>query len=149
MGWAAPIDDGYGAFPMIDELRDLYRGVAIHANEDDEHAAALELLILMMRADGKLLNDESDEIETFSDDHEWENSTFNLANRLGPAFAAVRQASASPEGIEDLIDDIDARIASRVLRAELVGAARNVADADGNRAAAEDRVLAKIIRHFG
>ena len=49
---------------MLPELRDLYAGVAVHATEDDEHAAALELLILVMRADRKLRLDESDEIET-------------------------------------------------------------------------------------
>ncbi len=134
---------------MLPELRDLYAGVAVHATEDDEHAAALELLILVMRADQRLRLDESEEIEAFTDDHEWESSTFSLANRFGPAVAKVRAAQAIDGGIEALIEDIDRRIASRVLRAELVAAARNVADADGDRAAAEDRVIAKVISHFG
>ena len=49
----------------------------------------------------------------------------------------------------DLLDEIDGRIASRVLRSELVAAARDVADADGERTASEDRVIAKVINRFG
>lgn len=134
---------------MHEALRDLYRGVAVHATQDDEHAAALEILILVMRADGKLRIDEGDEIETISDDLEWESDTFSLENRLGPAVARVRSAVATPGGVDALVDDIDGRIASRVLRAELVSLARGVADSDGDRPASEDRMLAKIISHFG
>ncbi len=134
---------------MLPELRDLYAGLAVHATEDDEHAAALELLILVMRADRKLRLDESDEIESFTDDHEWESDTFSLANRYGPAVARVRAAETTEGGVVALIADVDRRIASRVLRSELVAAARSVADADGDRASTEDRVLAKVIAHFG
>ncbi len=134
---------------MLSELRDLYSGVAVHATQDEEHAAALELLILVMRADHKLRLDESDEIEAFTDDHEWESDTFSLVNRYGPAVAKVRAAEAIDGGVEALLADIDGRIASRVLRSELVAAARSVADADGDRAASEDRIIAKVIAHFG
>jgi uncharacterized tellurite resistance protein B-like protein len=134
---------------MLPELRDLYAGVAVHATQDDEHAAALELLILVMRADRRLRLDESDEIEAFTDDHEWESDTFSLANRYGPAVAKVRTAEGTPGGVDALLADIDNRIASRVMRSELVGAARSVADADGDRAATEDRIIAKVIAHFG
>ena len=36
---------------MEDRLRELYRGVAVHATADREHMAALELLALVMLAD--------------------------------------------------------------------------------------------------
>ena len=47
------------------------------------------------------------------------------------------------------IIDADARIASTVLRAQLIAACRQVADADSDRDASEDRVLAGIITRFG
>jgi uncharacterized tellurite resistance protein B-like protein len=134
---------------MIDELRDLYRGVAVHATEDDEHEAALELLLLMMLADRRLSLDEQDEIESFAADHAWESDTFSMQNRLGPATAKVRAAISSPEATDALLQSIDERIASTVLRAELVGASRQIADADGSRSNTEDRILARVIAHFG
>lgn len=131
------------------ELRDLYLGVAANATKDDEHEAALEMLILVMLADGRLRVEESDEIEGFASDQDWDSDTFNYDNALGPAFAKVRAAMSTDGGVSALLDDIDARIASRVLRAQLVAEARSVADADHDRAASEDRVIAKIINRFG
>ena len=131
------------------ELRDLYLGVASNATKDDEHEAALEMLILVMLADGRLRVEESDEIEGFASDQEWDSDTFNYDTALGPAFAKVRAAMGIEGGVTALLDEIDQRIASRVLRAQLVAEARSVADADHDRAAAEDRVIAKIINRFG
>ena len=134
---------------VFDKLRELYRGVAVHATADEEHQAALEVLLLVMFADGQLLLDEQDEIETLVHDQEWETDTFSLETRLGPAMARARSAAASPALMDALLDDADARIASTVLRAQLIAACRQVADADSDRDASEDRVLAGIITRFG
>jgi uncharacterized tellurite resistance protein B-like protein len=134
---------------VLDQLKDMYTGVAVHATADDEHAAALELLLLVMMSDGTLRLDEQAEIAAFSADHEWDSATFNYQNALGPAYSRVRTAMQSPDTVANLIDDIDARIASRVLRSELVSAARDVADADGTRTVSEDRIVAKVIHRFG
>jgi uncharacterized tellurite resistance protein B-like protein len=134
---------------MLEHLRDLYRGVAVHATADDEHEAALEVLLLVMLADGRLTIDEQDEIDTLVDDQGWESGTFSMANRFGPAMARARAAITSPALAGALLDEAAVRISSRVLRAELVAACRQVADADDDRAADEDRVLAGIITRFG
>ena len=39
---------------MNDRLTELYKGVAVHANANYEHTAALELLALVMAADHNL-----------------------------------------------------------------------------------------------
>ena len=64
-------------------------------------------------------------------------------------MARVRSAATSPALMDALLDDADARIASTVLRAQLIAACRQVADADSDRDASEDRVLAGIITRFG
>ncbi|MGD9703635.1 MAG: hypothetical protein AB7Q42_11315 [Acidimicrobiia bacterium] len=133
---------------MFDKLLDLFRGVAVHATADQEHEAALEVLLLVMLADGQLRIDEQEEIESLVKDQSWESGTFTLATRFGPAIARARAAMASPALTDALLDDADARIASTVLRAQLIAACRQVADADDDRAASEDRMLARIITRF-
>jgi len=103
----------------------------------------------MMLADGKIRIDEQEEIDAFVQDHDWESDTFSLETRFGPAMARARTAATSPAAIEALLDDADARIASTVLRAELIAACRQIADADHERASTEDRVLAGVISRFG
>ncbi len=132
---------------MVD-LRDLYRGVAVHATADDEHAAALELLLLVVLADGRIRIDETEVIEQLTDDFEWSSETFSFPTEYGNAMAKVREAWITPGGTARLLDDIDARIASRVLRAELLAACREVAEADHEVASAEAGLLASIEARF-
>jgi hypothetical protein len=64
-------------------------------------------------------------------------------------MSRARIAATSPAATDALLDDADARIASTVLRAELIAACRQIADADHDRAATEDRILAGVISRFG
>lgn len=130
------------------QLRDLYRGVAVHATADDEHAAALELLLLVVVADGAIKVDETEAIEQLTDDFEWNSTTFSFATEFGNAMAKVREARVTPGGTAALLDEIDARIASRVLRSELVAACREVAHADHDLAPEEAGLLATIEARF-
>ena len=104
----------------------------MHATADDEHEAALELLLLVMIADRHISVDEIDEIAQISDDSELELDTFSFDQYLGKAMAKVRAAVADGT-VDELLDDIDDRIASRVLRPQLFAAARDVADVDQRR----------------
>ncbi len=133
----------------MSELRDLYRGVAVHATEDDEHEAALELLLLVMLADGRISANEQEIVEQISDDFEWNSPTFSFTTAFGNSMARVREARLEIGGIDQLVADIDRRIASRVLRAELVAAARDVADADRGRSDDELALLRAIEARFG
>lgn len=131
---------------MNDRLHELYRGVAVHANADLEHTAALELLALVMAADRKLDQAEIDAIKDISDD--WRNGDFTFDKYLGPAVARAQEAIANDEVIE-LIDDIDDRISSRVLRRALFSAAREVAGIDDQVSPEEGTILAEIAVRFG
>ena len=130
---------------MNDRLHELYRGVAVHANADLEHTAALELLALVMAADRKLDQAEIDAIKDISDD--WREGDFTFDKYLGPAIIRAQDAITKDEVVE-LIDDIDARISSRVLRRALFSAAREIADVDDQVTPEEGSILAEIAVRF-
>jgi uncharacterized tellurite resistance protein B-like protein len=131
---------------MNDRLLELYQGVAVHATADREHIAALELLALVMAADRKLEQHEIDAIKDISDD--WRDGDFTFDKYLGPAVIRAQDAITKGEVIE-LIDDIDARISSRVLRRALFSAARDVAGIDDELSPEEGSILAEVAVRFG
>lgn len=131
---------------MNDRLHELYRGVAVHANADLEHTAALELLALVMAADRRLDQAEIDAIKDISDD--WRDGDFTFDKYLGPAVVRAQKAIENDEVVE-LIDDIDARISSRVLRRALFSAAREVAGIDDEVSPEEGTILAEVAVRFG
>ena len=131
---------------MNDRLTELYKGVAVHANANYEHTAALELLALVMAADHNLDEAEIDAIKDITDD--WRDGDFTFDKYLGPAVERAQQAIADDEVVE-LIDDIDRRISSRVLRRALFSAAREVAGIDDDVSPEEGTILAEVAVRFG
>ncbi|PIE31404.1 MAG: hypothetical protein CSA55_05875 [Ilumatobacter coccineus] len=128
-----------------DELADLYSGVAVHATADREHQAALELLTLVMLADCHLDEAEIDAIREITVD--WRDDELRLDTYLDEALTRVRQAIKADTMIE-LLDDIDRRISSRVLRRALYSAAHEVAHSDQNVPPLEGSILAQIAVRF-
>lgn len=124
----------------------LYAGVAVHATADREHRAALELLALVMLADHHLDQAEIDTIRQISED--WRGGSFSFEQFLGPAVAKVRTAVRNDATVE-LLDEIDATINSRLLRAALFSAAREVAGVDDDVSPEEGSLLAEIAVRFG
>jgi hypothetical protein len=129
---------------MEERLSELYEGVAVHATADREHMAALELLSLVMLADSHLDDDELGVLRELSED--WRGDAFSFEQYLGPAMAKARQAWAKRE-VTDLLDDIDARITSRVLRMALFSAAREIVGDD--QTDEEATLLTEIAVRFG
>lgn len=132
---------------MNRRLRDLYSHVSVHATADREHQAVIELLLLVMIADRHISDDELDEIRKISDDSGWESSTFSFDQYLGEAMARVRAAVADHD-TDSLLDDIDHRIASSVLRHSLFSAARDVAGIDHDIAPEEESLLGQVAARF-
>ena len=132
---------------MERHLRDLYSHVSVYATADREHEAVIELLLLVMIADRHISGEELDEIRNISDDSGWESSTFSFDQYLGPAMAKVRSA-VTEHNTDALLDDIDARIASTVLRQSLFSAARDVAGIDHDIAPEEESLLGQVAVRF-
>ena len=132
---------------MSTQLKDLYDGISVHATADREHEAAVELLLLVMIADRHIDSDEIDAIRTISDDQGFESDTFSFDQYLGQAMAKVRAALADDRA-EALLDDIDHRITSSVLRQSLFSAARDVAGVDDIIDADEQSLLAQVAARF-
>ena len=132
---------------MNQRLRDLYGHISVHATADHEHQAVIELLLLVMMADRHITDDELDEIRVISADSGWESATFSFDQYLGEAMAKVRSAVAAHD-TENLLDDIDARIVSSVLRQSLFSAARDVAGVDHDIAPEEESLLGQVAARF-
>ena len=132
---------------MNARLQDLYANVAVHATGDREHEAALELLLLVMIVDHHISLAELEEIRAITDESGWESSTFSFDQYLGQAMAKVR-AAVGHDAVEALLDDIDARITSKVLRASLFSAARDVAGVDDVIDPAEHALLGQLAARF-
>ncbi|MEO6122076.1 MAG: TerB family tellurite resistance protein [Ilumatobacteraceae bacterium] len=132
---------------MNSRLHDLYSNLAVHATEDREHEAALELLLLVMVADRHITPEELDEIRTISEESGWESPTFSFEQHVGPAMAKVRAAVGADE-VEAFLDTIDARISSSVLRASLFSAARDVAGIDHEIDPREENLLGQLAARF-
>lgn len=132
---------------MNQRLVDLYTHVSVHATADREHEAAVELLMLVMLSDRHVDDTEIEEIRKISADSGWESATFSFDQYLGVAASKVRAALAE-HTVEALLDDIDSRVSSRVLRSALFSAARDVAGADHDLDAAEESLLGQIAARF-
>lgn len=131
---------------MEERLSELYHGVAVHATADREHMAALELLALVMLADSHLGDDEIGVLRELSED--WRGAAFSFEQYLGPAVAKARQAFRD-DTVNELLDDIDARISSRVLRLALFSAAREIAGSDDDISPDEGTLLNEVAVRFG
>lgn len=131
---------------MEDRLNELYEGVAVHATADREHMAALELLAVVMLADRHLGDDELVVLRELTED--WRGAAFSYEQYLGPAMAAARGAWTRGT-VTELLDSIDERITSRVLRMALFSAARELVGADADVTPEEGSLLADIAVRFG
>jgi uncharacterized tellurite resistance protein B-like protein len=129
-----------------DRLAELYQGVAVHATADQEHTAALELLALVMAADRRLEASEIEVIRELSED--WRDNDFTFDKYVGPAIVKAQDAITRDE-VADMLDDIDRRISSHVLRRALFSAAREVAGVDAEVTPEEGSILADIAVRFG
>ena len=90
----------------------------------------------------------TDVIREISQESGWESATFSFDQYVGQAMAKVRAAMVADE-VDALLDDIDSRVASSVLRHSLFSAAREVADADHARDDAEESLLGQLAARFG
>ena len=121
----------------------------VHSADELEHGAVLELLLLVIYADRCLSNAEQRALEAFDAEHaDWDTATFSLQQYLGPATAAVRRALASPAAVEALLDEIDARVTTPELRADLPRLSRVIAGIDGDVAPSEEAFIALVDARF-
>ncbi len=131
---------------MHDRLSELFRGVAVAANADLEHRAALELLVLVMASDHVVDQDELNTIRDISVG--WRDDDISYDKYLTRALERATEAI-ELDTVIDMVEDIDSRISSRILRLALFSAAREVAGFDGDVSLEEGSLLAEIAVRFG
>lgn len=126
-------------------LQDLYQGVAVHATADLEHRAALELLALVMLADDSISDDEVEMLREIST--EWRDESTTFEQYVRPAIEEARHAI-DRDCVPEFLDAIDNRISSRILRAALFSAARDIAGVDDEVTPTEGSILGEIAVRF-
>lgn len=131
---------------MNNRLSELFQGVAVAANADLEHRAALELLVLVMASDHEVEQAELDTIRDISVGWRDDDVSYNkyLAIALDRATEAIQFGT-----VIEMVEDIDSRISSHVLRLALFSAAREVAGVDDDVSLDEGSLLAEIAVRFG
>ncbi len=131
---------------MNDRLSELFRDVAVASNADLEHRAALELLVLVMASDHVVDQAELDTIRDISVGWRDDDMSYNkyLAIALERALDAIQS-----DTVIDMVEDIDGRISSHMLRLALFSAAREVAGVNDDVSPEEGSLLAEIAVRFG
>ena len=79
---------------------------------------------------------------------DWRGTAFSVDQYLGQAIATARGAWAH-DTVTDLLDSIDDRITSRVLRRALFSAARELVGVDDDVSPEEGTLLSDIAVRFG
>ena len=131
---------------MFEKFRHHHQTLPGVSASDDEHLAALELLLLVAVTDGMLSPDELGAAEQQVESGGWETDTFNYRAMFGPAVAAVRSAMAGDAA--EFVEGCAERIASPDLRKALPLACRKVAWSDGASSSDEHEVVHLIERHL-
>ena len=131
---------------MFDRFRRSHE--ALHRVEaaDDEHLAALELMLLVALADRTVSSAELEQVEQEVESGGWETQTFNYMGKFGPAMARVRDVPTG--GAAQFVQDCARRISTAELRRLVREACRDVAKADGVEASAERDLLKQIDEAF-
>lgn len=131
---------------MNDQLSELFRGVAVASTADLEHRAALELLVLVMASDHVVDQAELDTIRDISVG--WREDVVSYDKYLAIALERAVDAIES-DTVIDMVEDIDGRISSHLLRLALFSAAREVAGVGDDVSPEEGSLLAEIAVRFG
>ena len=131
---------------MNDQLSELFRGVAVASTADLEHRAALELLVLVMASDHVVDQAELDTIRDISVG--WREDDVSYDKYLAIALERAVDAIESNTVI-DMVEAIDGRISSHLLRLALFSAAREVAGVGDDVSPEEGSLLAEIAVRFG
>ena len=98
-----------------------------------------------MLADHHIGDDELGVLKELTED--WRGTAFSVDQYLGQAVATARSAWAH-DTVTELLDSIDARITSSVLRQSLFSAAREVADVDHELDSEEESLLGQLAARF-
>ena len=131
---------------MNDQLSELFRGVAVASTADLEHRAALELLVLVMASDHVVDQAELDTIRDIAVG--WREDDVSYDKYLAIALERAVDAIES-DTVIDMVEDIDGRISSHLLRLALFSAAREVAGVGDDVSPEEGSLLAEIAVRFG
>jgi uncharacterized tellurite resistance protein B-like protein len=132
---------------VLEKLRLAHRTVHHLDADDDEHLAALELMLLVALADKTVRVTEIDEIRDEVEAGGWETGTFNYQSMFGTAMANVR--ALGPADRDGFVAERASRIANDDLRGAVAAGCRTIAEADGQTDDREEAIVSRIAAALG
>lgn len=133
---------------MIDKLKRFFERVGRSADAQQQREAMLDLLVWTMYADNVLTLPENDRIDQIAADLEW-NSPDRPSVYISKATSKIRDVLSDPERADQLLEDIHRRLGTASMRKEAYDACYDLAQADGQLAAAEMKLLQTVRERFG
>ena len=129
---------------FLDRLHEKSAAAAQHTVDATEHEAVVDLVVAAAYADGRITEKELAALEKLDLDHTgWDDGVFSVIQYLPVAISKARGVSDS--SIDEFLDDVSRRIATKPLRTEALRYC--LAEiADGGVSADESAFIAKARR---
>lgn len=133
---------------MIDQFKGFFERIGRAADAQRQREAMIDLLIWMMYADNVLTLPENDRIDQITEEMEWDSPNRPSAY-VNVSIAKIRDVLADDGKAKELLDSIDQRLGSDKMRSEAYEACRELANADGQVADEEMKLLNQVKHRFG
>ena len=133
---------------MIDQFKGFFERIGHAADAQKQREAMIDLLIWMMYADNVLTLPENDRIDQITEEMEWD-SPNRPSVYVNTSIAKIRDVLADDGKAQELLDSIDKRLGSDKMRKEAYEACRELANADGQVADEEMKLLNRVKHRFG
>ncbi len=132
---------------MREKLRLSLSEIAKQDVTQNEREAIIELLMLIMYSDKSLKLAEDEAIKEYTDNIKWE-SPLSLEFYFSKVTPKIRKAVADEENMNALLEEINFRIESELVKAQVLLACNDLAMADSEFSPEEKELLENISQVF-
>jgi len=132
---------------MREKLRLSLSEIAKQDVTQNEREAIIELMMLVMYSDKTLKLTEDEAIKEYASNIKWE-SPLSLEFYYGKVTPKIRRALAEEENMNALLEDINFRIESELVKAQVLLVCNDLAMADSEFSSEEKELLTNISKVF-
>ena len=129
---------------LLDRLRHLADRLVFHHAENEQHRAAVDLLVLTIYCNGTVSEAELDELDKFDVDHaDWDDADFSVGQYIPVSMSKVRRGLDQSDQAT-LLAEYAGRVTDPALRAETISGCEAIATSSGDVDEAESAFLAQV-----
>ncbi|MEM6401113.1 MAG: hypothetical protein AAF757_12905 [Cyanobacteria bacterium P01_D01_bin.116] len=132
---------------MREKLRLSLSEIAKQDVTQNEREAIIELMMMVMYSDKTLKLSEDEAIKEYTNNIKWE-SPLSLEFYYGKVTPKIRKALADEENMNALLEDINFRIESEIVKAQVLLVCNDLAMADSDFSSEEKELLTNISKVF-